>query len=135
MICMYWHSQYFECGWAALTSSQSAIWRWFQCEFPVERSIFMFPRNSTLLALCVLQFVSCNHTAHMSLKIIEHFLFLCLTHCLLVKIRSQTRKVKKWIILYQEIISLTVLLSHTKKRYEDKLMLDPLMTHHLKLVV
>lgn len=44
----------------ALTWSHRAICRSFHRDVPVVNSIFMLPRISTLLALCVLYFTSCK---------------------------------------------------------------------------
>ena len=52
----------------SLTWSHRANCRSFQREVPVVRSIFMLPRNCTLLALCVLQFASCKHTTEHGLN-------------------------------------------------------------------
>lgn len=64
------------CSAVALTWSHRAICRSFQREVPVVRSIFMLPRISTLLALCVLQFASYKHTAeHIKKKHQAHLTF------------------------------------------------------------
>lgn len=58
-----------------LTWSHRAICRSFQREVPDVRSIFMLPRISTLLALCVLELASCKQATQHMLKYTSRMLY------------------------------------------------------------
>ena len=83
----------------ALTWSHRAICRSFQREVPDVRSIFMLPRISTLLALCVLQLASCKHTGQHTLKqassIVNILVYTCM-QCFIQTHRSLFEKKVFW---------------------------------------